>query len=234
MRHESGDGSAHSDLFWYPNPGRSAPYSDKTTENTECEIIYLVKEGHSPPRVQAKKPIDSDAADNGERRAFSDETAQSVDESMTNAPTRDEIDAKLERTEARVEASFARVENAANRVHDSHQSISERLDTIERSIEKQERSNEKQENRTRWIIGIILAAGIGFGGIVANDFSGRFGQINDRLDRMPSEMRGIADSITGAVTAARAIEDRPQFNVVLPEAIIEAPSEQSDTPSDEE
>lgn len=124
--------------------------------------------------------------------------------------TRDELDAKLERTEARVEAAIARLESQFGELRGE-------IGEIKGEMRAEARHNSRLHQITWAVISIFAVLAIGGAGFVFEGMNARTDRIERQVDALPTELRGIADSITSAITATQSGQP--------PVIVIERPAE---------
>lgn len=120
----------------------------------------------------------------------------SHDSSMSNL-TRDELDAKLDRTESRVDAALARLEA--------------QFAEFRGEFRAETRSNSRMQHLILAVIALLAVAVTASMGLLLETATSSETRLNARMDRiegqveaLPAELRGIADSITSAITATQS------------------------------
>lgn len=104
--------------------------------------------------------------------------------------TREELDAKLDRTESRVDAAVARLET--------------QFSEFRGEFRAEARHNSRMHQFTLAAISIFAVLMIGGAGFVVDALNTRMDRIEGQIDSLPAELRGIADSITSAITATQS------------------------------
>lgn len=129
--------------------------------------------------------------------------AATDDKAMTDL-TREELDAKLDRTESRVDAAIARLETQFG------------------ELKSDVRYTYRMQQWTMGLVSLVVAMGVGGFVLMASLITSVEDRAADRMDRvegrleasqqrleeqmnaLPGELRGIADSITSAITAIQS------------------------------
>lgn len=124
--------------------------------------------------------------------------------------SREELDAKLDRTESRVDAAIARLEAQFGGLRGE-------IGELKGEMRAEARHNSRLHQITWAVMSIFAVLAIGGAGFVVDAMNTRMDRIETQVDALPAELRGIADSITSAITATQSGQP--------PVIVIERPTE---------